>query len=87
VVPVPIPIPSTVAAEVRRLIAEGYAVAHVAKLTGVNRRTVDRYAWGSASMHRRPLHDPRCDPVTERDLTSKSVSSPNTRSIFVAVLT
>ena len=57
VVPVPIPIPST-AAEVRRLIAEGYSVAHVAKLTGVSRRTVDRYAWRSASRDRRPLHDP-----------------------------
>ena len=57
VVPVPIPIPST-AAEVRRLIAEGYSVAHVAKLTGVSRRTVGRYAWRSASRDRRPLHDP-----------------------------
>jgi hypothetical protein len=32
--PVPIPIPSTVAAEVRRLIGEGYSVAHDASYSG-----------------------------------------------------
>jgi hypothetical protein len=65
----PVPIPSsTVADEVRRLIAEGYSAAHVAKLTGVNRQTVDRDAWdgrdalivrGTAM---RPLGGARADP-------------------------
>ena len=39
----PVPIPSTVADEVRRLISEGYPIAQVAKLTGVSQQTVKRY--------------------------------------------
>src|SRR5262249_19939822 len=70
------PDPPTVANEVRRLIADGYSIAHVAKLTGVSRRRVDRYAWRSASQHRRPLHDPRCDPVPELDLTGRLTGDP-----------
>jgi hypothetical protein len=47
----PVPIPSTVAAEVRRLIGEGCSVARVAKLLGVSRRTVDRDACDGRDAH------------------------------------
>jgi hypothetical protein len=67
---------ATGADEVRRLIAEGYSATHVAKLTGVSRRTVDRYGWRSASRDRRPLHDPRHDPTPELDLTGRLMGAP-----------
>ena len=56
------PIPSIVAAEVRRLIGEGYPIAHIAKVTGVSRETL--------------ILTPGMNTAPERDLTSRLMGGP-----------
>ena len=64
------PIPSIVAAEVRRLIGEGYPIAHIAKVTGVSRETL--------------ILTPGMNTAPERDLTGRLMGDrwPGRREII-----